>query len=147
MNASGSAHNPNKTYATNTYRKRALILTLLLFFIGIFSILWLLIQDTDSAKPVADIYQNGECIMSIPLASVTELYRFTVTGDNGAINTIEVRHGSIGIISASCPDKLCIHQGFISDSLLPITCLPNRLVIQIRSEKNTNKITTDIIAY
>ena len=27
-----------------------------------------------------------------------------------------------------------VHQGFISTSLLPITCLPNRLVIRVREE-------------
>lgn len=81
----------------------------------------------------AQIFQNGELIKSIDLNQVKESYTFTVTGDNGCTNTIEVRPQSIGIISADCPDKLCISQGFIHNSLLPVTCLPNRLVIQISS--------------
>jgi hypothetical protein len=40
----------------------------------------------------------------------------------------------LAIVSASCPDQICVHQGFISTSLLPITCLPNRLVIRVREE-------------
>ena len=61
----------------------------------------------------------------------------------------EMVDGSIGIITADCPDKLCVHQGFISDSRLPITCLPNRLVIQLRPEnqEKIDSITADMITY
>ena len=63
---------------------------------------------------------------------MTDEYTFEVPGENGASNTGCVRPGSIAIISATCPDQICVHQGFISTSLLPITCLPNRLVIRVR---------------
>lgn len=87
--------------------------------------------------------------MSIPLAEETESRTFTVEGDNGCVNEIEVRPGSIGIISADCPDKLCVGQGFISDTRLPITCLPNRLVIQLRPVSSGAEDTAapDIITY
>ena len=78
----------------------------------------------------ADIYQSGELLETIRLDTVTDEYTFEVPGENGASNT--VRPGSIAIISATCPDQICVHQGFISTSLLPITCLPNRLVIRVR---------------
>lgn len=101
-------------------------------------------HDTEqNVQITADIYQNGTLLQSIDLSSVTESYLLTITGENNCRNEIEVRPGSIGIISANCPDKLCVHQGFIDTSLLPITCLPNRLVIQIR----TDKVTTDITTY
>ena len=58
-------------------------------------------------------------------------------GENGCVNEVEVRPGSIGILSADCPDKLCVRQGFISDTRLPITCLPNRLVIRLRPVSDT----------
>ena len=80
----------------------------------------------------ADIYQNGELLETIRLDTVTDEYIFEVPGEGGASNTICVRPGSIAIISATCPDQICVHQGFISTSLLPITCLPNRLVIRVR---------------
>lgn len=82
----------------------------------------------------ADIYQNGELLQTIRLDTVTDEYNFEVPGDDGASNTVCVRPGSIAIISATCPDQICVHQGFISTSLLPITCLPNRLVIRVREE-------------
>ena len=39
----------------------------------------------------------------------------SVTGSDGGKNQVEVRPGSIGIVSADCPDKLCVRQGFLSD--------------------------------
>ena len=79
---------------------------------------------------------NGQALLleTIRLDTVTDEYTFEVPGANGASNTVCVRPGSIAIISANCPDQICVHQGFISTSLLPITCLPNRLVIRVREE-------------
>lgn len=82
----------------------------------------------------ADIYQSGELLQTIRLDTVTDEYTIEVPGENGASNTVCVRPGSIAMISATCPDQICVHQGFISTSLLPITCLPNRLVIRVREE-------------
>ena len=126
------------------------------------SIIAILLTRNISDKYVADIYQNGILIQSIPLYEVTETYSFEVSSETGCSNVIEVRPGSISIRSANCPDKLCVHQGAISNTLLPITCLPNRVVIQLRrmEERNTlipfgsggdsganNSITPDIVTH
>lgn len=79
--------------------------------------------------------------MSIPLDGSVAPHCFTVTGADGCVNEIEVRSDSIGVISADCPDKLCVHQGFISSTGLPIVCLPNKLVIRLR-EDNADSIDT-----
>lgn len=83
---------------------------------------------------VARITQHGELISEIDLTSVAEPYTIRVDGDNGAYNIIEVRPGSIGVIEASCPDHICMQMGFIEDPFLPVTCLPNEVVIQIYPE-------------
>ena len=114
-----------------SWRKPAVVLTAFLLLLCAASLLYLL-SGRDKADYAADIYQNGILIKSINLNDISETGTFTVQGDNGCVNEIEVRPGSIAIISADCPDKLCVHQGFISDSRLPITCLPNRLVIRLR---------------
>lgn len=81
----------------------------------------------------AYIYQDGTLIQTIDLSKVKAPYTFDVTNSAGETNTIEVRPGEIGIIKASCPDKVCVHMGFIKNDMLPITCLPNKLVIKIQS--------------
>lgn len=119
-------------------KKRAGILFLLLLLIAVGCLLWIGLAGNRTASAdtalTADIYQNGALLTSIRLDTVTSEYSFEVTGENGASNMICVRPGSIGITSASCPDKICVHQGFIHNSLLPITCLPNRLVIRVRED-------------
>lgn len=132
----------------STEKKTAKILALLICLILLGSILTLLLiysnrNTSTNASLIADIYQNGTLLESIPLNDVEKSYTFTITGEDGCTNIIEVRNGSIGIISADCPDKLCVKQGFIDSSLLPITCLPNRVVIQIR----TNERNEDINVY
>ena len=86
-------------------------------------------------------------IKNIYLSDVSETYTFTVQGENGCVNEIEVRPGSIAIISADCRDKICVHQGFISDAKLPITCLPNRLVIRLRPVSDSPGAEPDAVAY
>ena len=112
------------------------------------SLLLILLPQNRAAGYTADIYQSGKLLTSIDLSAVSQPYTFTVTGENGCTNEIEVRPDQIGIISADCPDKLCVHQGFISDSRLPITCLPNRLVIQLcPTDEPDSLITVDINTY
>lgn len=139
-----------------SYQKKALLLILLLGIAGAGSLAWILSHSQllsskfqkgpAQREIIADIYQNGQLLDSISLSDLEDGYTFTVTGEKGAVNQIEVRPGSIGIISASCPDKLCVQQGFINTSLLPVTCLPNRLVIQIRTGTE-EEITPDIVTY
>jgi hypothetical protein len=126
-----------------SHTKTAILLGLSLSIIFLACILWILIGYTPEQTSVAHIYQDGTLLQTIRLHSVTEPYSFTVIGTNNCENEIEVRPGSIGIISADCPDKLCVHQGFISTSRLPITCLPNRLVIRIEAVTDD----MDIITY
>lgn len=142
-------------FQTQPYKRNALLLTILILIITLLCIAWICSNGaipnaptSEKSQITADIYQNGELLQSIDLDRVTENYTFTVTGDNNCYNEIEVRPGNIGILSASCPDKLCVHQGFIDSTLLPITCLPNRLVIRLRLRDNaSDKITPDIIGY
>ncbi len=125
----------------------ALIGTTLILLFAV-SLLYILFPSKKEGGFTADIFQNGDLIESIPLDKVQEPYVFTVTGDDGCVNEIEVRPGCIGIIFADCPDRLCVRQGFISDSRLPVTCLPNRVVIRLRPEQeDENSITPDIITY
>ena len=118
-----------------TSAKKAFIITISLIAlacVSLIAIFTLVRKSLLEQDMIADIYQDGNLIRSIPLNHVEEPYIFTLTDADGGINTIEVRQGAIGIIAADCPDKICVNQGFIINSLTPITCLPHRLVIEIR---------------
>lgn len=119
--------------------------------LALICILWIF-RPISSKETIADIYQNGSLIKSIPLNTAEAPFSFTVTGENDCFNEITVKDGGVCISNASCPDKLCMHQGYIRSSLLPITCLPNRLVIQVREIGGSDalgrdSITPDIVTY
>jgi hypothetical protein len=79
---------------------------------------------------LAAIYVDGELYDTIDLAAVVMPYEVTVTSDYG-YNTLRVSHGAIEVAQADCAGQDCVHQGTISDGLIPIVCLPHHLVIQI----------------
>lgn len=114
---------------------------LALVLIGSLFAMWLIGKNSQGAL-VAYVYQDGELIHEIPLSLVTSPYTIDVWSDGGAtssgFNQIEVRPGSIGMINANCPDKLCVHMGFQDSAMVPITCLPNKVVIQLRIECNSD---------
>ncbi len=102
-----------------------------LFILGCGVFLWL--KNTGDAGSVADIWLDGELIESIDLNAVTIPYEFEVSSEYGS-NVIHVSHGTIAVTEADCPDQICVAQGAIADSAIPIVCMPHRLVIEIRGE-------------
>ena len=80
---------------------------------------------------LARVYQRGELVEEIRLDRVQERYSFPLTGEGGAENVVEVEPGRIRIVSATCPDQVCVRQGWISDSTVPVVCLPNQVIVEI----------------
>lgn len=90
-------------------------------------ITFFLMKNSPTADPIAEIYQNGELIRTVPLSEDCE---FTVTCDEG-FNTVTVKNGSVMISQADCPDKVCVKTGAVSGGAVPIVCLPHRLEIRV----------------
>jgi hypothetical protein len=82
----------------------------------------------------ASVYSDGKRIRTIKL-SPNDDYTFEVKNEKGNVNTIIVKHGKIGVLSADCPDKICVNTPHLSDGLQPIVCVPNHLVIQIEARR------------
>ena len=79
---------------------------------------------------IADISVDGELVRTVDLSAVAEPYDITIQTEYGT-NVVHVAQGAISVIEADCPEQICVNQGPITDSLLPIVCLPHHLVIQI----------------
>lgn len=75
----------------------------------------------------AQIYQNGTLIRAV---SLDEDSRFTISSPDGGSNLVVVSGGRIRVEQATCPDKLCVKQGWSRTRDYPIVCLPHGLVIQ-----------------
>ena len=76
----------------------------------------------------ADILRNGTLLRTV---SLDEPGEFPAPAPNGGRNTIPVRDGLICVSHATCPDQVCVRQGWVNTDMTPIVCLPNGLVIQI----------------
>ena len=79
---------------------------------------------------VARIYVGGEEYDAIDLSAVAAPYEVTVETEYG-YNILRVSHGAIEVARADCDEQVCVNQGEITDSLIPIVCLPHRMVIEI----------------
>ena len=81
----------------------------------------------------ARITLDGREVRRIDLSAVAESYEFDVESAEG-VNRIRVEPGRLSVISADCPDGVCVAHGALSRSGSPIVCLPHRLVIEILRE-------------
>lgn len=146
---------PNREDRRPAHQKAAVLTAAFLALLSAASLACLLSPGRNGTGYTADIYRNDALVMSIPLDGPADLQSFTpsahascqitvpenqgdavriftIENEDGGINEIEIRAGGIAVISASCPDRLCVRRGFARDAKLPIVCLPNRLVIRLR---------------
>jgi hypothetical protein len=77
----------------------------------------------------AVIMVNGQEYRRIDLSD-EEPGEFTVESPWG-YNTIEMGKNRIRIRDASCPDKLCVKEGWLSRANEMSVCMPNRVLIKI----------------
>lgn len=102
-----------------------LILCAALLILGIVGCFWV---TRPSGKKTVEVIQGGAVLYTFDL-SRAEDQLIEIVYQNSS-NTIQIQDGKICVLEAECPDQTCVHMGFLSDSGLPIVCLPNRLVIQ-----------------
>lgn len=82
---------------------------------------------------IAKITVDGKLYSTVPLSIDT---RIEISNTNVAV----VKNGEIYMESATCPDKLCVHQGKISDSSKKIVCLPNKVIIEALNESSVDAV-------
>lgn len=119
-------------------RKNDLILIGIVLFLGLAVLAFTNLTKTEGSKVIVTV--NGEVYKTFPLNKDTT---FTVTGEDGAYNTFVIKDGNVDMTDASCPDRICVNQRQIHYNHETITCLPNKVVLEI-TEGQENDV--DIIA-
>ncbi|MBQ6908213.1 MAG: NusG domain II-containing protein [Clostridia bacterium] len=107
-------------------------------FIFILSVLLVLavsfpiIKNSAKDGNTVRITVDGKVFTEKPLSENCEIH---INGTNTAV----IENGAVYMKDASCPDKLCMHQGKAYDSSKKIICLPNKVVIEVikKSEIDT----------
>jgi len=138
----------NKKNSNITENKKIYIAGAILVVLLLASIISLIImRTTKDNRSIATIYIDGLEYMTIDLSSCEDKI-FTITASNGSKNTIEIKDHNIRMHSAECKNNLCVKQGWANDTLLPIVCLPNNVIITVsNSVPNEENDKYDAITY
>lgn len=107
-----------------------------ILILGIVGCFWVM-RPTGSR--MVEILQDGAILYTFDLSSAEDEI-FSVETENG-INKIQIQDGTIQMLSADCPDQTCVQMGPLSETGLPIVCLPHRLVIQYTADTETDSAT------
>ncbi|MDF2587797.1 MAG: hypothetical protein K0S41_1638 [Anaerocolumna sp.] len=74
---------------------------------------------------------DGKVVEELPLNKDTT----QIIEGVGGTNKLIIEDGHADVIEASCPDALCVHQRQIEHDGETIVCLPNKVVVEIQSDK------------
>ncbi len=74
-----------------------------------------------------------------------ENLEFKIEGYEDGTNYLVIKDGEAYLTEASCPDLLCVHMGKISSQGQSIICLPNRVVVEIRDDNESDPKEFDAI--
>lgn len=98
----------------------------------ILSITPIIILHFSAAKEnlTASIYRSNALLMEIDLSKESEERTFVIQGAKSEM-TIGVKKDAIAVLEAGCLTHSCVHQGYVSDSVTPIICAYNEVIIQL----------------
>ncbi len=105
----------------------------LLLAIALLSYVLIQINGSRGAKVLVTIDGNeyGEYDLS-------EDQEIPIVIDGVETNRLEIKDGKANMVWADCPDQLCVHQKAISKEKESIICLPNRIVVTVISEDESD---------
>lgn len=86
----------------------------------------------------AEVKKDGKVIAIYPLDTYNEI----MLEDENGYNLLMIDSGAAYIKDASCPDRLCMHQGKVNKNGQTLVCLPNKITVTIVSEHESD---TDFI--
>ena len=96
------------------------------------AIIWILMRVFSGEASRVVVSVDGEVVGEYPLNSERQV---DITGAQGGSNRLVIKDGRADIVEADCPDKLCVHEAPISKEGEALVCLPHRVVVTVRGEK------------
>lgn len=116
-------HIPAKPWRRDLYLAAGLLAAAAVLW-GIFSL------KHKQPAVLLEISVDGQVVKELDLETDTQI---TIPGAGGGSNTLVIEDGFAWVSEATCPDKVCIHQGKISLSGEMVVCLPNKMIAKITS--------------
>ena len=109
----------------------ALLLLVLIILVSLGLMIFNMTRETEDEVKVT---VSGKVAAAYSLSSDGEYVL------NGGSNVLEIKNGRARMTEADCPDAICIKRGWIRRMGESITCLPNRLVVEVVKDNDTVEI-------
>ena len=122
-------------------KKKDFILIFVILLIAVVSFGINHFTNAKSGKQI-EIYVDNELYKTYDIDDEDE---FKIESEEG-YNVVKIHNHGAQITEASCPDKVCIHEGFITKPIESIVCLPNKVHIKIITDDTNNYGEEDIIS-
>lgn len=106
-----------------------IVLALLVVFAVIF-------YSTRKSGNIVVIYHDGNVIGHYALSSDREIQIKDKSGN--ITNIVCIRDSQVYMKEADCPDQICVNQGRKSLDGESITCLPNRVVVEVKGNDRSD---------
>lgn len=106
-------------------------------------VFWIVSGRKNYSGTYAEITVNSKLYKRINLSDHKGTEKLTIKTKYGE-NVVEIQDNKISIIEADCPDKVCERPGFIEEPGDTLVCLPHRLIIEIKGNKEEND---EILSY
>ncbi len=85
----------------------------------------------DAGQVYGEIYLDGELMDTVNLKQDQQ---FSLPQRPEVV--LEVKNGGIAFVQSDCPDKICIHSGYLSHTGQNASCLPNRMTVRIHGRNS-----------
>lgn len=109
-------------------KKADIILLVAILAVALTALAAVLILRDNSADTVV-VTVDGKEYARLPLTEDTELI---INSESGGVNKLTIKDGKAYMSEASCPDKVCINTGALTD-ITPIVCMPNNVIVSLES--------------
>lgn len=109
-------------------KKLRLLIWLLVAGLLAAAVLWMLRPQPRGPHLVAVVTVENREVVSIDLEK-EEDREFSILEETGLPITFQIRDHAIRFLESDCPDKICIHTGFLKNDLDVASCLPNRTTL------------------
>ena len=104
-----------------------------IFLIIGFGLLFYILGQKQHGNQVL-VQVNGECIQTF---WQEEDVTYTIKSQYGE-NILRISNGKVWLLDADCPDKICVNTGKIQYPEQSIICLPHKVVVEIKDNKEEN---------
>lgn len=123
-----------KENKNNRIKKADIILLLGIIILGtVIIIIMIQLFKKPGKKVVIEI--DGKEVDSFLLNEENEGLKKTYKSYDGkGENTILIKDKKVSVISADCPDKICVHHKQIDKAGESIICLPHRFIVEVKDE-------------